>query len=141
MTTNKDIILKYSETVWQNHDLSAIDTMVAPKAKIHSPLSTVQGNETMKEIMEKWLTAFPDLTVIWEDFIAEDDKVVSRWRARGTHLGGFFDTKPTHKEIAYTGVTTYRLVDGKIVEYWALVDMHSILTQLEEYKSVAEALE
>ena len=65
--------------------------------------------------MEKWLLAFPDLHITWEDFVAEEDKVVSRWRAQGTHLGGFFDTKPTHKEISYSGVTTYRFEKGKIV--------------------------
>lgn len=141
MTTNKDIVIQYSKALWEARDTSAIDIFFDPQAKIHSPLSTVKGNETMKEIVEKWLLAFPDLTVMWDDFIAEGDKVVCRWRACGTHLGGFFDTKPTHKEVAFSGVMTYRLDNNKIIEYWSLVDMHCLLRQLEEYQSVAEALE
>lgn len=141
MTTNKDIIIQYAKSLWEDRDLSIIDTLIDPHAKIHSPFSTTEGKETMKVIVEKWLQAFPDLTIHWEDFIAENDKVVCRWRACGTHLGGFFETKPTHKEVVFSGVMTYRLANGKIVEYWALVDMHSILSQLEEYESVAEALE
>lgn len=141
MTVNKDIIKQYSKKLWEVRDLSVIDDCVDPDAKIHSPLSTIAGKETMREIVDKWLTAFPDLHITWEDFIAEGDRVVSRWHAEGTHLGGFFDTKPTHKEIKYSGVTTYRLKNGKITEYWTLVDMHSILSQLEEYDCVSEALE
>lgn len=141
MKANKDIIIHYTKALWEDCDLSIIDTLIDPHAKIHSPFNTIEGKETMKAIVQKWLIAFPDLTIQWEDFIAENDKVVCRWRACGTHLGGFFGTKPTHKEIVFSGVMTYRLVNGKIVECWALVDMHSILSQLEEYESVAEALE
>lgn len=141
MKNNKDIIINYSKAVWGDRNLDIIDQMVKAHAKIHSPLSTIEGKETMREIVEKWLLAFPDLTITWQDFIAEGDKVVSRWRAAGTHLGGFFETKPTHKEVSYSGVTTYRLENGKIAEYWALVDMHALLSQLQEYQSVAEALE
>ena len=141
MRPNKDIIIHYTKTLWEDRDLSIIDTLIDPHAKIHSPLCTIEGNETMRDIVEKWLLAFPDLTIQWEDFISENDKVVCRWRACGTHLGGFFETKPTHKEIVFSGVMTYRLENRKIVEYWALVDMHSILSQLEEYESVAEVLE
>lgn len=141
MQINKEIVIQYSKRVWEDHDLSVINELVANEARIHSPLSTMEGQETMKEIVEKWLSAFPDLTISWEDFVSENDKVVSRWYARGTHLGGFFDTKPTHKEITFSGVTTYRLQDGKIVEYWSLVDIHRILSQLESYDSIAEVLE
>lgn len=141
MKNNKDVVIAYSKLVWNDRDLSAIDRLLAPDAKIHSPMKTVQGSETMHQIVEKWHAAFPDLTIHWDEFIAEGDKVVSRWTAMGTHLGGFFDTKPTYKEVTYSGVTIYRLAKNKIVDYWALVDMHAILSQLQEYDSIEEALE
>lgn len=138
---NKELVKIYSRLVWENRDLSAIERYVDANAVIHSPMNRVAGSRTMRAVLEKWLEAFPDLTVEWEDFIAEGDKVVSRWRAKGTHLGGFFNTRPTHEEIEYSGVTTYRLMNGKIVEYWALVDIHAILSQLNDCESMAEALE
>ena len=141
MTTNKNIVINYLQAVWEDRDLSAIDNFFAKDAVIHSPLSTVQGQETMKDIMEKWQAAFPELSILWEDFIAEGDKVVCRWKACGTYIGGFFNTSPSHKEVVFSGVMTYRLDNGKIVEYWNLVDMHSILTQLGEFSSMSEALE
>lgn len=141
MNKNTEIIRDYSKRVWEERDLSIIDNVFAPDCKIHSPFSTIAGKETMKEIVDKWLAAFPDMQVTWEDFVAENDKVVSRWRACGTHLGGFFDTKPTHKEITFSGVITYRLAHGKVIEYWSLVDVHSILSQLEAYDTIEQVLE
>lgn len=141
MPNNKDAIIAYSKALWDARDLLAIDRYFASNAKIRSPFSTAQGKETMHEIVDKWLTAFPDLTIRWDEFIAEDDRVVSRWSAQGTHLGGFFDTHPTHKEVNFSGVIIYRLQKGKIIDYWSLVDMHAILSQLERYHSIEEALE
>lgn len=141
MKNNKDIIVEYSKVLWTDRKLAVIDKTFTKNAKIHSPFHTFSGSDTMHDIVEKWLTAFPDLTIKWEEFIAEGDKVVSRWSATGTHLGGFFDTKPTYREVQYSGITIYQLETGKIVDYRALVDVHAILSQLEEYDSMEEALE
>lgn len=141
MKNNKDVIVNYSKKLWNDRDLSVIDEIVAKDAKIHSPLSTVQGKETMREIVEKWHTAFPDLAIQWDEFVAEGNKVVSRWTAQGTHLGGFFDTKPTYRNVHYSGITIYQLENGKIIDYRALVDVHAILKQLDQYDSIEEALE
>jgi len=138
---NKEIIKEYSKRLWDQRDLSVIDEYVIPTAKIHSPLNTVEGSCTMKEIAEKWLNAFPDLILKWEDFISDGNKVVSRWRATGTHMGSFFETAPTHHEIAYSGITIYTMENNKITEYWALVDMHAILSQLEGFETISEAIE
>ena len=139
--TNKDIIINYSKTLWEERNLDVIEEVFDSSAVLHSPLNHQKGSLTMRDLAEKWLTSFPDLEIAWEDFIADGDKVVSRWTATGTHMGSFFETSPTHKEITYAGVTTYKLKDGKVVEYWALVDMHAILSQLEVYQSISEAVD
>ena len=118
MKSNKDIVLYFADKLWNQHDLSVIDELLSENASIHSPMSTVHGKETMHDIVEKWTVAFPDLTLHWDEFISEDDKVVSRFSADATHLGGFFDTKPTYQEVHFTGVIIYRLKQGKIVDYW-----------------------
>jgi predicted ester cyclase len=141
MKNNKDIIAAYAQALWHDRDLSVINQVFSPTAKIHSPFNhTMHGCKTMHDIAEKWLTAFPDLCVIFEEYIAEDNCVVSRWVASGTHLGGFFDTKPTYRTVEFSGVTIYRLENEQIIDYRALVDVHAILSQLKEYDSIEEAL-
>jgi len=139
--SNKDIIIRLSKELWENHNLDIIDELFDRDAIIHSPFNAYKGSYTMREIAQKWLTAFPDLFIKWEDFIAEDDKVVCRWQGHATHMGSFFDTQPTHSEVVYSGVTTFKLKAGKIIEYWALVDMHAILTQLGRFESISEVVE
>ena len=138
---NKEIIKQFCKALWEDRDLGIIDKTFSENAVMHSPFNAYYGSVTMHDIANKWLTAFPDLKISWEDFIWEGDKVVCRWRATGTHMGSFFDTSPTHKEVTYTGVGTFQLEDGKVIQYWGLVDMHAILRQLEVYESIAEVVE
>lgn len=128
---NKAIIQDYMKRVWKDKDMSAIDEVFTDKTIIHSPFRTTESAAAMKDIVERWLEAFPDLELKWIDFIAEGDMVVSRWMAEGTHIGSFFETSPTHREVSYSGITTYKLKDGKVIEYWALVDLHAINMQLD----------
>lgn len=138
---NKAIIERFAEELWQKRNVDIIDELFHEDAIIHSPFNILQGRPSMREIAERWLEAFPDLEITCHDMICEGDKVVCRWTAHGTHMGGFFDTTPTHQEITYSGVTTFEIQEGKVAEYWALVDMHAILSQLNNYAHVSEALE
>lgn len=138
---NKDLVLEFLNAIWGAHDLTAIDKMVYKEVIIRSPFDIKYGALTMREIIEKWLNAFPDLIIKFYDVIAEGDMVSCRWHAKGTHLGGFFETNPTHKEVSYDGATFFKIENSKIVEYWSIVDIHSILKQLEVYTSITEVID
>lgn len=138
---NKEFVQQYCKRLWEQRDLTAIDDYFSPDASIKSPFGVKYGRMTIREIADKWLNAFPDIILKWDDFIGEGEKVVCRWRASGTHLGGFFETSPTHQEIYFSGVWFFTIKQGKIVDFWSLVDMHALLSQLDEYEHVSEALD
>jgi predicted ester cyclase len=138
---NKDIIKYFSDELWHQKRLSVIDEVFHKDALIHSPFDVKQGCLSMYESADKWLTSFPDLEIQINDLVAEGDKVVARWQACGTHMGSFFETRPTHQEVTFSGVTTFEFKQGKVAEYWALVDMNAILAQLEEFDHVSEIVE
>jgi steroid delta-isomerase-like uncharacterized protein len=75
-------------------------------------------------------SAFPDLKRPVEDLVAEGDKVVARWSSVGTHEGDFMGIPPTGKTVTTTGITIFRLEDGKIVEEWSESDMVGMLQQV-----------
>jgi predicted ester cyclase len=66
-----------------------------------------------------------------EDQIAEGDKVVTRFTARGTHQG---ETEafgpPTGNRIEVTGITIERFAEGKVVEDWTNFDALGLMQQL-----------
>ena len=82
--------------------------------------------------------AFSDLERPVDALVAEGDKVVARWRSTGTHDGPFQGIPPTGKRITTTGITIFRLEDGKIVEEWSESDMMGMLTQLGAFPVPAE---
>ena len=65
-----------------------------------------------------------------EDIIVEENKVVARWTARGTHAGALMNIPPTGKQVTLKGIDILRNEDGKIVERWGEFDALGMLQQL-----------
>jgi predicted ester cyclase len=130
LMSNLQIIQEYSVALWDTKNLDVIEHYCAPDVKAHSPISTIQGVEEMCTIMTHWHVGFPHLKVYWDDFICEDNKVVSRWHAKGIHEGEFLGIAPTYRTVKYSGVTIYHMNNNKITEYWAYVNIQHIKEQL-----------
>jgi predicted ester cyclase len=76
------------------------------------------------------LAAFPDMRVTTENIIAEDDKVAIRWTVTGTHMGALMGIPATGRKVTWTGITTYRFADDKIVENWWAYDALGMMQQI-----------
>ena len=81
-------------------------------------------------MMGDFLTAFPDLRYTFDHFIVQDDYVVERYTAMGTHQGQFGDLPPSGRTATWTGINIFRLKCGRIVEVWSEVDAVSRRQQL-----------
>jgi predicted ester cyclase len=86
---------------------------------------------TIKGEIEPSRLAVPDLTYTVEDQIAEEDKVVTRYTAKGTHQGEFFGVGPTGKQIEMSGIQIDRFDEnGKMVEEWPEYDLLGAVRQM-----------
>jgi len=113
---NKAVVRRGWELANQRN-LDALDDVYASDAVIHEPDQELQGLEELKQYAGTYINAFPDLQFTVEDVIAEGDKVVSRWTARGTHQGEIEDFgPPTGRQFEVEGITIDRFEGGKIVE-------------------------
>jgi predicted ester cyclase len=63
--------------------------------------------------------ALHDCVFTIEDQIAEGDKVVTRWIARGKQIGEFEGLRPTGEMVMITGIDILRIAHGKIIEGWS----------------------
>lgn len=127
---SKQIAENYAQRVWNDKDWTAIDEFVCRECVIHSLLGDFYGPESMKKVVQAWLSGFPDLVVNNTEVVAENDIVVIHWYARGSHQGEFKEIPATGRRISYSGVTIYRVQQNKIVEYWAYLDMQHLLAQI-----------
>ena len=127
---NKDVLNRI-EVLWNTGDLEKIGDMFATDFVNHDPNAPdVNDLEGYKGFIVMTRTSFPDFHVTSEDIIAEEDKVVSRWTASGTHKGELFGIPPTGTKATWKGISIYRFADGKIVEAWWSKDMFSLMQQL-----------
>ena len=127
---NKSIIERYMEQVWNQKNTAIIKDLFAAEAKIHSPLGNYQSVQAMKETVEKWLKAIPDLQVSLLNTLEENDLVVSHWQAKGTHQHDFNEIAAKGNPVEYQGVTMYRMENGQVTEYWAYLDSWTLQSQM-----------
>jgi predicted ester cyclase len=120
--------------IWSRGRLELADELYAPDYVDHVARGPepqqVQGPAGLKAAVTLFRTAFPDLQYSIDDDMAERDIVMTRFSARGTHLGPFLGAAPTGKSISYTGIDVNRVVAGRIVESWVQYDALGLLQQL-----------
>ena len=129
---NKRISRAVVEEAFNRGNVDALDELVDPNHKNNDPVAAElpPGVEGLKQLVRLYRSAFPDVQVTIEDEIAEGDRVVTRWSARGTHQGDFIGVQPTGKQATATGITIDRISGGKIVESWTSWDTLGVLQQL-----------
>lgn len=129
--SNKLLAQRVWEEVWHQGQLSRINDLFTTDFVRHDPGGRdLQGTEQNRQFISTLRAAFPDVHYTVEDQIAEGDKVVVRYRFRGTHLGAFQGMPPTGKQVTYTGILIYRIAGSQIAEQWTELDLLGFLQQL-----------
>lgn len=130
---NKALIRRYFEAIdaaCKDGNAEVLDEFLAPDFVTHTPFPRMPPTrEGAKQIFMAFVASAPGSHVV-EDLIAEGDKVVGRITANGTHEGELLGIQRTGKEIQMTGMTIWRIADGKIVEHWSEMNVLSLLQQL-----------
>lgn len=123
-------IEEFMDRVWNDKQLSHIRELFHEKVICHSPLGDHVGPERFTDIVRTWLSAFSDLQVTRLHCSQEGETVVVHWMAQGTHTGDFKGVAASSRPVRYHGISYYRMEEGKVVEYWACVDMLSLIGQI-----------
>ena len=128
---NKAVVRRYIEGVINKKNLAVVDELYDANYVGHlAGMEDIHGPEGLKQAVATFFTAFPDLHCTVEDMVGEGDKVVCRFTGRGTHQGEFQGVAPTGKQATLTGIVISRIVSGKIVEEWEVIDMLGMMQQL-----------
>ena len=121
---NKAIVRRFIEA-YNKRNLDSLDEFVAPDYVDHT--NQLRGLESLKQIISMGIQGVPDWHETIEDIIAEGDKVWIRLAYTGTHTGELFGLPPTGNKIIATAVDIYRIVNGKLAEYWNVTDRLALL--------------
>jgi serine phosphatase RsbU (regulator of sigma subunit)/ketosteroid isomerase-like protein len=104
-------------------DLDAVEEMMAPNFVSRTPLwLSLQepGREGVKWVTAQFAAAVSNPSVVIEDQLAADEKVVTRCIVHATHdRGELMGVAPSGKKLAYMPIFIHRIEGGKIAEEWS----------------------
>lgn len=127
---NKLLARRYFQA-FNDDDRYVFADIIAPDARLRDPFPEgALGHESISQRSSMFHTAFPDLRLLVNDMLAEEDRVAVRWTAEGTHNGELAGIAPTGRRIKLTGMTILRIEGGRIAESWTELDMLGLLQEI-----------
>ena len=130
---NKELVRRFYREVYHNWDMSMVSTVLSPRFRSHDwPEGGATGQLPFLAYYAEIRRALPDARYEVDDLIAEDDRVVVRWRLLGTHEGEFRGIPASGRAIALKGIAIYRVEEGKLVDRWVVTDLYGLLQELWE---------
>src|SRR5689334_14931960 len=124
---NKELVRRFYKEVYVNWNMALADDVLSPQFTSHD--WPEDGPKAFRAYYSAIRSALPDARYEVDDLIAEDDKVVVRWRLLGTHKGAFRGIAPTGQPITLKGIAIYRVEDGKLMERWVVSDLYGALNE------------
>ena len=94
---NKTLARRFYEEVWNLGNSEFAYEVFAEEYVRHDlrPTQALPGPAGQKKIADDFRAAFPDLEVTVDLIVGEEDFVVGRWTASGTHRGPWGALEPT----------------------------------------------
>ena len=134
-TEHKALARRIEDDLFSAGKAEAIPEITSSTYVAHDPASPpVVGHEGLKQYMQLYRAAFPDLHFTILDLLAEGDKVLTHWSASGTHTGPLASPAgaipPTGKRMTVVGMSLSAIAGDKIMEEWHYWDALGLFHQL-----------
>lgn len=126
---NKKIAIRFITEFWNGNNPAVLDELLDPA---YYDYSFQPGNrEGLESILALTNEAFPGHETIIEEIAAEGDTVALCETFRGVHAGSFRGLPASGKQFAVGRYRFLKIRDGKIVSHRGLLDLPSLLQQIE----------
>lgn len=138
---------RFFHEVWNQCRLDVLDEIVDPACVTHQLRSApggigteARGPVALREHIQGWLAAFPDITVTVDLRCADGPYVVTWATMRGHHRGAWQGVPPTGREVTIRTTVQHRVEAGRIVEDWVIIESLGFMQQLGLVRPTAELL-
>ena len=138
---NKALIRRWVEALNNGTWAEAADVLFTTTFVLHDPMAPPglpAGPQGMKDYVAPYFAAFPDLQFTVEDQIADGDRVTTRYTGQGTHRGELMGIAPTGKHATATGITIFRIEEGKMAQMWQNWDALGLMQQVGAILQMAQ---
>ena len=129
LEANKVLVRRYIDEVLSANKLEKLEEMLGADFKDSTPGVKVKetGLDIIRAAQSRIRFVFPTVEYKIEDLIAEGDKVLARYTVRATTHA---EEGAPSQNVEITGMTLFRISEGKIREVWILNDQVELYRQL-----------
>ena len=136
MHMNIDIVKSFIETVLNQSNFDNLDKFVSPHFQTLSlhlnpkPVIIDSPPKNFKEALIQSQKALAEFKRTIDDIISSEDKVIVRWTTEAIQIGDFMGIPPTNRRIKFSGISIYKVAEGKITDEWYIWDRLGLYQQL-----------
>ena len=124
---NKVLVGRYYDEVLTKREFNVIDEIFDVTFQSHLSNGTSIGLEVYKSYIKESFAALSDIEVHIKDQISEQNKVVTRWVAKGKLVKPFAGISEIGKTVEVSAIHIHRIKNGLIVDHWEAINLHAIM--------------
>jgi steroid delta-isomerase-like uncharacterized protein len=127
----KKRVIEIWAAAWDRGEVDALDDLLSPGYRRRKSVGDQgQSLAEFKASITATRSAFPDLTTVIDEIVADGDRLAVRWHSRGRHERSFLGVPPTKRTVEVDGATFARFEDDRVVEEFVTWDPRALLTAL-----------
>jgi predicted ester cyclase len=129
LEANKALVRRYIDEVLSANRLEKLEEFLGPDFTDSTPgaLGSETGPDIIRAAQGRIRALFSTVEYQIDDLLAEGDKVLARYTVRAATKAS--EGIPSQK-VEITGMTVFRIADGKIREVWIINDQMELYRQL-----------
>jgi steroid delta-isomerase-like uncharacterized protein len=135
--SSSELVRRLYEDVWSSGAPGAGEGLLADGFTGHTPGHAQLDRAGYLEEAAAFRRGFPDLQFAIVDQFEDGDRVVTEFRASGTHGGKILGVPATRKPIGFGGLALTHVEDGRIAEHWDEWDRRVWLEQIGALPSIS----
>ena len=119
--------------VWSVGNLDILDRLADEDIRVtYSHFGEpIQGVPAFRSALEETFAHFPDLETTARTIVADGENAAVEWQYEGTHRHGeLFGVEPSGRRVRVSGMTFYRIVNGRVVEERGVADVLGLMRQV-----------
>ena len=131
---NKATVRKWLEEGWNERKYEIVlAECFASDWRDGNPIRSDQGEgvEGMRETVNIYLSAFPDIHFVITHITADENFVAVRTEITATHLGEAFGSPATQNKLNTSSITIFEMENGKIKVTWQEFDLLGVINQMK----------
>ena len=131
LSTDAATVARTMLSVFNGANPDVLDDVVDAGYVEHAlPPGVPPGLASLKGFVQMFRGALPDFQFEIDLEVTDGEKVALYGHARGTLSGSLFGGGPTGRRGTWQEVHLFRVVDGRVVEHWDVIDHLALRTQL-----------